>query len=95
MIALLFQKELILIKQMYQRYVIFVIIGVSLNKNFEYEPYLCNYCHDLMQKALNFNDIAFVSAKESDYRIHFRYMSKDDVINIIKNSNLNEKNRLI
>ena len=48
-----------------------------------------------MQKALNFNDIAFVSAKESDYRIHFRYMSKDDVINIIKNSNLNEKNRLI
>ena len=95
MIALLFQKELILIKQMYQRYVIFVIIGVSLNKNFEYEPYLCNYCHDLMQKALNFNDIAFVSAKESDYRIHFWYMSKDDVINIIKNSNLNEKNRLI
>ena len=94
MIALLFQKELILLKQLYQRYVIFVIIGVSLNKNFEYEPYLCNDCHDLMQKALNFN-IAFASAKGSDYRIHFQYMNKDGVINIIKNSNLNEKNRLI
>ena len=94
MIALLFQKELILLKQMYQRYVIFVIIGVSLNKNFEYEPYLCNDCHDLMQKALNFN-IAFASAIGSDYRIHFQYMNKDGVINIIKNSNLNEKNRLI
>ena len=22
-----------------------------LNKNFSYEPYLCNGCHDLMQKA--------------------------------------------
>ena len=47
-----------------------------------------------MQKALNFN-IAFASAKGSDYRIHFQYMNKDGVINIIKNSNLNEKNRLI
>ena len=25
---------------------------------FKYEPYLCNGCHDLMQKAKNFNDIA-------------------------------------
>ena len=25
---------------------------------FKYEPYLCNGCHDLMQKAMNFNDIA-------------------------------------
>ena len=41
-----------------------------------------------MQKAINFNDVAIVS-KGSDYRIHFWYMSKDDTINIMKNSNLN------
>ena len=35
---------------------------------------------------MNFNDVAI---KGSDYRIHFRYMSKDDVINTIKNSDLN------
>ena len=29
--------------------------------------------------------------KGIDYRIHFWYMSKDDAINIITNSNLNEK----
>ena len=23
---------------------------------FKYEPYLCNGCHDLMQKAISFND---------------------------------------
>ena len=26
-----------------------------LDKNFNFEPYLCNGCHDLMQKAMNFN----------------------------------------
>ena len=44
-----------------------------------------------MQKARNFNDIAIVSVKGSDYRIHFYYMSKDDATNIMKNSNLNDK----
>ena len=63
-----------------------------LDKNFKYEPYLCNGCHDLMQKAMNYNDDAIVSIKENDYRIHFWYMSKDNAISIMKNSNLNEKN---
>ena len=44
-----------------------------------------------MQKAINFNDVAIVSVKGSDYRIYFWYMSKDDAINIMENSNLNEK----
>ena len=44
-----------------------------------------------MQKAINFNDVAIVSIKGSDYRIHFWYMSRNDAINITKNSNLNEK----
>ena len=64
---------------------------VFLDKNFNYEPYLCNGCQDLMQKPMNFNDVAIVSIKENDYRIHFWYMSKDGAISIMKNSNLNEK----
>ena len=56
-----------------------------------YEPYLCNGCHDLMQKAINFNDVAIVFVKEGDYAIYFWYMKKDDAINIMKNSNLNKK----
>ena len=44
-----------------------------------------------MQKAVNFNYVAIVSIKENDYRIHFWYMSKDDAITIMNNSNLNEK----
>ena len=43
-----------------------------------------------MQKAISFNNVAIVSIKENGYRIHFSCMSKNDAINIIKNSNLNE-----
>ena len=58
---------------------------------FKYEPYLCTGCHDLMQKAMGFNDVAIVYVKGSAYRIHFWYMSKDDAISIMNNSNLINK----
>ena len=58
---------------------------------FKYEPHLCNGCHDLMKKAMNINDVAIVSVKGNDYRIHFWYMSKDDAISILNNSNLKDK----
>ena len=62
-----------------------------LDKNFSYQPHLCNGCHDLMQKDKGFNDVAIVSVKGNDYRIHFWYMSKDDAISIMHNSNLINK----
>ena len=40
---------------------------------------------------MNFNDVAVVSIKGNDCRIHSWYMSKDDAINIMNNSSLNEK----
>ena len=58
---------------------------------FKYEPYLCNGCHDLMRKAINFNYVAIVAVKRSDYRIYYWYMSKNDAISIKNNSNVNEK----
>ena len=58
---------------------------------FKYKPYLFNGCHDLMQKAMSFNNIAIVYVKRSTYRIHFWYMSKDDAINIMNGSNLVDK----
>ena len=36
---------------------------------------------------MNFN-VSIVSVERSDYRIHFKYMSKDDAISIIKNSDV-------
>ena len=44
---------------------------------------------------MNFNNVAIFSVKGSDYRIHFWYMRKDDVINIMKSSDLNENTGLL
>ena len=66
-----------------------------LDIGFKYERYLCNGYHDLMQNAINFIKVAIVSIKRSDCRTHFWYLSKDDAINIIKNSTLNEKRGLL
>ena len=58
---------------------------------FTHESYLCNGCHDLIQKAMGFNNIAIVYVEGSAYRIYFWYMSKDDAINIMTGSNLVDK----
>ena len=73
---------------MHQKSLIFLTDYNFLGKDFKYESYLFNGCHDLMQKTMTFNDIAIVPVKISDYRIYFEYMGKDDAINIIKNSDL-------
>ena len=44
-----------------------------------------------MQKAMSFNDVAIIYVKGSAYRIHCWYMSKDDAIRIMNNSNLIDK----
>ena len=74
---------------MHQKSVVFATL-VLLDKNFNYEPYLCNGCHDLMQKAMNVNNVTIVSIKGNDYRIHFWYVSKDEASSIMQNSILNE-----
>ena len=68
---------------------IFVTIG------FKYEPYLCNGCYDLMQKAMSFNDVSIIYVKRSAYRIHFWYMSKYDAISIMNNSNLADRKGIL
>ena len=87
----MFQKEFILIKQMHQteckicHYWYFKDIGAK------YEPYLCNGRQVLMQKAISFNDVTIAYVKGSAYRIHFWYMSENDAISTMNNSNLIDK----
>ena len=85
---------MILIKQVYQKNGIFITIGIS-NIGFKDEPYLCNGCLDLMQKAISFNNVAIVYVNGNAYRIHFWYMSKDDAINIMNGSNLADKSGVL
>ena len=48
-----------------------------------------------MQKAISFNDVAIVYVKGSAYRIHCWYMSKNDSVGIMNNSNLIDKKGIL
>ena len=65
------------------------------DKNFNYGPCLYNGCHDLMQRATSFKNVAIVSIKGNDYRIHFYYISKNDAITLMTNSVLNDKDGVL
>ena len=48
-----------------------------------------------MQKTISFKNVAVVSIKGNDYRIHFWYISETDAISITNSSNLSDKNRTL
>ena len=60
----MFQKELTLIKQVHQKTVCFVIIGVLkiLNLN------VCNKCHTVLMTAYELEDIEILNEKGLGYR---------------------------
>ena len=68
-----------------------------LNKNFNYEPYLCDGCYNMLQKSVDTKNIDIFYVKWSAYRIHFQYMSKHKrkrkrkAIRLMTNSNLIDK----
>ena len=65
------------------------------NIGFKYESFLCNGCHNLMQKAMSFNNVAVAHVKGNAYGINFWYMSKDDAISMMNCSNLVDKRRVL
>ena len=54
-----------------------------LNKNFMFEPYVCNRCHDLLMMPMNLSDIAILNIKGSDYRCIISGISKNKAINLM------------
>ena len=49
--------------------------------NFRSDRNVYNGCHDLMQKAMSFNDVAIAFIKEKNFRIYFH-----EAINLLRNT---------
>ena len=62
-----------------------------LHKTFSYGPYLCDGCYNILQKSINFKNIAIVHIKKSAYIIYLLYMSKREAKKLMTNSNLINK----
>ena len=61
MIELTFLKELMLMRQANQKGVMFITIGIFLNKGFKFQPYVYNSCHDLLMISMTFSNIAILN----------------------------------
>ena len=70
-------KELPLTKSMVRVSVLFVITGI-IDINITFQPEVCNGCHDLMKKAMSFNESVIISVKGNHCRINFWYMTKNE-----------------
>ena len=88
MIEQIFQKGLILIKQINQKNVCFVIIGIfqiiTLVMDHIFAMIAIIYCKNL----IILKNIAIVHVKKSVYRIYFPYMSELEAKKLMANSNL-------
>ena len=62
-----------------------------IDKNFNYELYLCNGCHGMSMKVVSIKNLSIIYSKGNAYRVNFAFMSINDDIKLINNSNLNNE----
>ena len=53
---------------------------------FDYQPYVCNDCHDF-----SMTDFFVLIIKSVDYRLYISGIDKKEAMNILKDSNLSDK----
>ena len=62
-----------------------------INKNFNYQKYMCNGYHDMSMKAISMRNLCIEYNNGNTYRINFVFMSKNDALNLIKNAVIIDK----
>ena len=57
-----------------------------INRNVNYQRYLCDGCHDMSLKTSSMHNLAIAYNNGNAYRINFAFMSKNNALNLIKNA---------
>ena len=58
---------------------------------FNYQPYVCNECHDFSMTVMDLSDFYVLTVKGNDYRVYISNIDKKEAIIILKKSNLDDK----
>ena len=68
-----------------------------LEINFRFQPEVSDDCYDLLQKAMSFNvEIVSVTKMVTKFTfILFLYMSKDEAINLLRNTDLTKQRKYL
>ena len=64
-----------------------------LNYSSNFQPNVCNRCHDLLMMSTNLSDIGLLSIKRSDYRCLFSLITINKNIKLLQNADLTEKSK--
>ena len=59
--------------------------------SFKYQPFVCNGCHDFSMGVMNLSDFFIWNIKGNNYRVYASGVSKQEAVNILNNSNLDDK----
>ena len=57
---------------------------------FEFEPHVCNKCHDVLMTAYELKDIVILNVKGCDFRCISWGISRDEAVNRLNNSVLED-----
>ena len=58
---------------------------------FKFEPHVCNKCHDVLMTAYELKNIAIWNVKEVDFRYILWGISRDEAVNRLVNSVLEDR----
>ena len=62
-----------------------------LDKEFTFQPYICNGCRDVFMMSFNLSDIAILKVHGVDYHYIITGISKREGTNTMQNINLSKK----
>ena len=62
-----------------------------VDRNFKYQRYLCDGCHDMSMRAVSMKNLAIVYSGGNAYRINFAFMSLNEATYLLNNSVLDSK----
>ena len=62
-----------------------------LNKEFQFQPNVCNRCYDLLMMSINFSNTFILKIKNINYRCVITGISKSESIKLLQNICLTEK----
>ena len=48
--------------------------------NFNYQPYVCNKCHDFSMTVMDLSDYFILNSKNNDYRVYISNIDKKEAI---------------
>ena len=62
-----------------------------IDKNFSYQRYFCDGCHDMSVESMSMKDLVIIYSGGNAYRVILSFMTFDEANNLINNSNITSK----